>query len=73
MGSGSSKLVSGNFDFHEKIGNVLAKKKKFAVFVNGSFWHQHKGCKRANIPKSNKAYWIPKLNKNVEQQRKNLM
>ena len=48
------------------------KSKKFAVFVNGCFWHQHKGCKRANIPKSNKDYWIPKLDKNVEKQRKNL-
>jgi DNA mismatch endonuclease (patch repair protein) len=49
------------------------KKKKFSVFVNGCFWHQHKGCKRANIPKSNKDYWIPKLDKNVEKQRKNLV
>ena len=48
------------------------KKKKFTVFVNGCFWHQHEGCKRANIPKSNKDYWIPKLDKNVEKQRKNL-
>ena len=28
IGSGSSRLVTGNFDFHEKIENDLAKKKK---------------------------------------------
>ena len=28
IGSGSSRLVSGNFDFHEKIETELAKKKK---------------------------------------------
>ena len=28
IGSGSSRLVAGNFDFHEKIENDLAKKKK---------------------------------------------
>ena len=28
IGSGSSRLVSGNFDFHEKIERELAKKKK---------------------------------------------
>ena len=28
IGSGSSRLVSGNFDFHEKIENELAKRKK---------------------------------------------
>jgi len=41
------------------------KKKKFAVFVNGCFWHQHEECKRATVPKSNKRYWLPKLEKNV--------
>ena len=48
------------------------KKKKFAIFVNGCFWHQHQGCKRANIPKSNTDYWIPKLNKNVTRFKDNL-
>ena len=48
------------------------KRKKFAIFVNGCFWHQHQGCKRANIPKSNTDYWIPKLNKNVTRFKDNL-
>ena len=39
--------------------------KKTAVFVNGCFWHQHEGCKRAAVPTSNKSYWLPKLEKNV--------
>ena len=25
------------------------KSKGFAIFVNGCFWHQHEGCKRADI------------------------
>ncbi len=48
------------------------KSKNFAIFVNGCFWHQHKGCKRASIPKSNTDYWIPKLEKNVNRLRENL-
>ena len=48
------------------------KRKNFAIFVNGCFWHQHKGCKRANIPKSNKSYWLPKLNRNVERLNDNI-
>jgi len=48
------------------------KRKKFAIFVNGCFWHQHEGCKRANIPKSNTAYWIPKLEKNVNRLNNNI-
>ena len=47
------------------------KSKKFAIFVNGCFWHQHKGCKRASIPKSNTDYWIPKLEKNVNRFKEN--
>jgi DNA mismatch endonuclease (patch repair protein) len=35
-----------------------------ALFVHGCFWHQHKGCKRCFTPKTNKSYWIPKLDKN---------
>ncbi len=48
------------------------KSKNFAIFVNGCFWHQHKGCKRASIPKSNTDYWIPKLEKNVNRFQENL-
>ncbi len=48
------------------------KSKFFTIFVNGCFWHQHKGCKRASIPKSNTDYWIPKLEKNVNRFQENL-
>lgn len=33
IGSGSSRLVSGNFDFHEKIESDLAKKKKSEAVI----------------------------------------
>lgn len=47
----------------EKI-DVAIPSKKLAIFVDGCFWH---GCpKHSNIPKSNKAYWIPKLKRNIE-------
>ena len=31
------------------------------VFVNGCFWHQHPGCRKARIPRSNRDYWLTKL------------
>jgi len=36
------------------------------IFVHGCFWHQHKdaGCKIAHDPRSNLAYWQPKLERN---------
>ena len=53
-----SKILPGKPDLSNQA-------KKTAIFVNGCFWHQHKGCKRATIPKTNKSYWLPKLDKNV--------
>ncbi len=44
---------------------------KTIVFINGCFWHQHPGCKKAAIPKTNIDYWTPKLQKNVLRDKKN--
>ena len=52
--------------------DISNKSKGFAIFVNGCFWHQHEGCKRANTPKSNKEYWVPKLERNVKRQKDNI-
>jgi len=49
--------------------DIILKKYNTVIFVHGCFWHQHKKCKRANIPKSNKKYWIPKLERNVKRDR----
>ena len=37
-----------------------------AIQVHGCFWHQHPGCRHANLPRSRTAYWLPKLARNVE-------
>ena len=50
---------------------VFSSKRK-VVFVNGCFWHQHPGCKRASIPVSNREFWIEKLSKNVSRDSSNL-
>ncbi len=33
--------------------DIVLPKYKTVIFIHGCFWHQHKDCKRANIPKSN--------------------
>lgn len=42
-----------------------------AIFIHGCFWHRHKGCKNARIPKSRLDYWIPKFEANVERDKRN--
>lgn len=41
------------------------------VFVNGCFWHAHKGCPGFRVPKSRKAYWRKKLNGNRRRDKAN--
>ncbi len=46
--------------------DIVLPKYKAIIFVNGCFWHQHKGCSRANLPKSNRNFWSKKLKENSE-------
>ena len=41
------------------------------LFVHGCFWHQHpdSGCRNAQVPRSNTAYWSPKLARTAERDR----
>ena len=40
--------------------DIVLKKYKTVVFVNGCFWHKH-DCGRFVMPASNKEYWEKKL------------
>ncbi|MBN7818711.1 hypothetical protein J0A65_02480 [Bowmanella sp. Y57] len=30
---------------------------KTCIFVHGYFWHHHKDCKKASLPKTNTSFW----------------
>ena len=57
-----SKDVPGHPD-------LVFRGRKKVIFVHGCFWHQH-GCKHYNMPKSKLDFWLPKLQKNVERDKK---
>lgn len=38
--------------------------RRWAIFVNGCFWHHHTGCRKATVPKSNAEFWISKFRAN---------
>jgi DNA mismatch endonuclease (patch repair protein) len=46
--------------------DIVLAKYKTVIFVHGCFWHQHEGCMKSHIPKSNTEYWKKKLEKNVK-------
>jgi len=37
------------------------RKRKWALFVNGCFWHGHRNCRLATMPKTNRAFWQEKF------------
>ena len=44
--------------------DLVFPSRKSAVFVHGCFWHAHKNCKVANLPKSRTAFWADKFERN---------
>lgn len=40
------------------------RSRRWAVFVNGCFWHAHTACRKATTPKSNTEFWLEKFRDN---------
>lgn len=41
--------------------DIVLKKYKTVVFVDGCFWHGHEGCKYFRLPKTNNDFWRHKI------------
>lgn len=46
--------------------DISSKKLKFAVFVDGGFWHGYQWEQRKHQLKENKDFWIPKIERNMQ-------
>jgi DNA mismatch endonuclease (patch repair protein) len=57
-----NKNVFGKPDF-------IFPRRRVALFVDGCFWHRHKGCKFSYTPKSRTEFWLPKFEQNVARDR----
>lgn len=51
--------------------DLVFKGRRKVIFVHGCFWHRHKGCALARLPKSRLDFWLPKLEANRERDRRN--
>ena len=49
--------------------DIVLPKWHTVIFVNGCFWHRHKGCKAVSTPKSNVEFWQAKFKRNVQRDR----
>ena len=46
--------------------DIVMRKYRTCIFVNGCFWHGHEGCKYYTVPKSNTDFWVNKVQRNKE-------
>ena len=51
--------------------DLVLKKYRTAILINGCFWHGHRNCEIFRMPKTKKSYWIPKIEKNMDNDLKN--
>ena len=50
--------------------DIVLRKYKTVIHVRGCFWHGH-SCIDGHIPKSRRNYWKPKIERNIERDKKN--
>jgi DNA mismatch endonuclease, patch repair protein len=51
--------------------DIVSRKRRKIIFIHGCFWHRHKECALARLPKSRADFWIPKLEGNRKRDEKN--
>ena len=54
--------------------DIVMRKYRTCIFVNGCFWHGHDNCRYFVLPKTNTEFWKAKIERNrardIEEQRK---
>ncbi|MEM9646943.1 MAG: very short patch repair endonuclease [Bacteroidota bacterium] len=55
-------------DYKKLIGkpDIVLKKYKTAIFIDGEFWHGHNWEERKLKIKTNREFWIPKIERNMQ-------
>ena len=46
--------------------DIVLRKYKTVIFINGCFWHGHEGCKHFVMPKTNTEFWQKKIDRNKQ-------
>jgi DNA mismatch endonuclease, patch repair protein len=50
--------------------DIALPRYRTVVFVHGCFWHSHRLCRRATLPRTNTAFWTKKIHGNVLRDRR---
>lgn len=49
--------------------DLANRRRRFAIFVHGCYWHRHRDCPKATTPKTNAHFWNAKFELNVSRDR----
>jgi len=64
-------LFSKGFRYRVNVKELLGKpdivlrKYRTVIFINGCYWHGHEGCRYFVIPKTRTEWWRAKIDKNI--------
>ena len=50
--------------------DIVLQKYNTVIFVDGCFWHGHDNCKYFIIPKTRTDWWLEKINKTIQNDKK---
>ncbi|MCI5582002.1 MAG: very short patch repair endonuclease [Phocaeicola plebeius] len=50
--------------------DIVLRKYRTAIFVNGCFWHGHEGCRYFRLPQTHVEFWERKITRNQERDRR---
>lgn len=70
-------LFSKGFRYRKNVSalpgkpDIVLPKYRAVIFIHGCFWHRHQNCKRAATPKTHLDYWLPKFQRNIENDAQN--
>lgn len=53
--------------------DIVLRRFKTVIFINGCFWHGHEGCRYYVLPKSNVEFWERKIERNRNRDAANQM
>ena len=51
--------------------DIVYSKQRLAIFVDGGFWHGYNWAEKMNSIKSNRNFWIPKIERNMQRDHMN--
>lgn len=53
--------------------DIVLKKYRTIIMINGCFWHGHDGCKYFVVPKTRTEWWLEKINRNCSLDESNII